>query len=375
MLAVATGVAAASALLAPEVDALREARDAHTFALEELEVQLQALHEAQDLFQDELSGQRGLLAGSDQALATLREQLSATSQLHGSLNADLTGLRTEFHAQTAALERRNDALGDALGQAIEQRRTPPAPDPRVQRANTRAELRRNILSPVFQLTGEDAVGSAVLIAAEKDERGPHHLALTSYHVVRDILGEAEGEDGVVDGYLEQPDGTEQYVVCRLIAKDVPTDLALLRVEGAGSEARLARLAPRQRESQIEVFSPVYTVGCPLGTAAQATRGEVTRKTWQVGGENLWMISSPAYFGNSGGGVFLEETQELIGVFAKIYTHGNYRPQVVTHMGLAVPLPVLHDWLAETGHGHLLPAGDAAGLALATEASHEAEAED
>ena len=82
-----------------------------------------------------------------------------------------------------------------------------------------------------------------------------------------------------------------------------------------------------------------------------------------------MISSPAYFGNSGGGVFLEETQELIGVFAKIYTHGSYRPQVVTHMGLAVPLPVLHEWLESEGYGHLLPP-DQADLAMAAEASHE-----
>jgi len=80
-----------------------------------------------------------------------------------------------------------------------------------------------------------------------------------------------------------------------------------------------------------------------------------------------MISSPAYFGNSGGGVFLEQSQELIGIFAKIYTHGSYRPQVVTHMGLAVPLPVVHEWLESEGYGHLLPEEDA-GLALATASS-------
>ena len=61
-----------------------------------------------------------------------------------------------------------------------------------------------------------------------------------------------------------------------------------------------------------------------------------------------MVSTPAYFGNSGGGVFLAETCELIGIFSKIYTHGTYQPQVITHMGLAVPINVIHDWLDEIG---------------------------
>ena len=67
---------------------------------------------------------------------------------------------------------------------------------------------------------------------------------------------------------------------------------------------------------------------------------ITRETWEVSGEPYWMVSSPAYFGNSGGGVFHAETLELVGIFAKIYTHGSYRPQVITHMGLAVPLKAL-----------------------------------
>ena len=60
------------------------------------------------------------------------------------------------------------------------------------------------------------------------------------------------------------------------------------------------------------------------------------------------------FGNSGGGVFHGDTLELVGIFAKIYTHGSYRPQVITHMGLAVPLDRLHSWLSEVGYEHLLP---------------------
>jgi hypothetical protein len=69
-------------------------------------------------------------------------------------------------------------------------------------------------------------------------------------------------------------------------------------------------------------------------------------------------------------VFLEETQELIGVFAKIYTHGSFRPQVVTHMGLAVPLSVIHRWLEDEGYSYLLPKATSFDLAMVEEASHE-----
>jgi hypothetical protein len=67
-----------------------------------------------------------------------------------------------------------------------------------------------------------------------------------------------------------------------------------------------------------------------------------------------MISAPTYIGNSGGGIFDAQTHELLGIFSKIYTHGNLRPTVVPHMGLVTPLITVYDWLERTGHGDLVP---------------------
>jgi S1-C subfamily serine protease len=372
LLAATAGVAVATLLLGPELETLRTARRNHESALTSLEAQLVRLGQEQDQLLSRLATQDEVARGREQDLARLREQLASASQRQGLLGADLDGLRSEFRARTAALVQRSEALDAELERRATEAHAQPAVEPSAERAAERAELRRHILRPVFQLAGAETVGSAVLVHEDEDDFGVHQYALTSYHVVRDILAGQDSE-GIVLGYVEDDEGQETAVACRLLAHDVPTDLALLRVDGAGHVERLARIAPRHRDAEIEVFSPVYTVGCPLGTAAQATRGEVTRRNWSVGGEELWMVSSPAYFGNSGGGVFLEETQELIGVFAKIYTHGSYRPQVVTHMGLAVPLTVLHDWIEEVGYGFLLPEPAANTLALASEASHAAEA--
>ena len=221
----------------------------------------------------------------------------------------------------------------------------------------RHALQRDILSPVFQLAGKDAVGSAVLLESSQGTDRNLWWALTSYHVVRDILGDTRydenGASQPVEAYFEI-EGEELVTEARMVAHDEDNDLALLRIEEERDLGGGAKIAPMARMNRIESFQPIYTVGCPLGTAAQATRGEITRTAWESGGQPLWMISSPAFFGNSGGGVFLEESRELIGIFAKIYTHGSFRPQVITHMGLAVPLDVIHNWLAEESYGFLLP---------------------
>lgn len=238
-------------------------------------------------------------------------------------------------------------------------------------------LRERILHPVFQIDAEESVGSAVLVWHGEDADGPFYLALSAQHVLRDLVHPGEGEAAADAGadsdkparplaadldlstidipcVFDQLGPKPLRVNARLIAENPAADLALLELRTSRDLGPVARLAPRSAAERVDSFTPIWTVGCPLGTTAQATRGEVTRTDWKVGSQPYWMVSSPAYFGNSGGGVFLADSLELVGVFSKIYTHGSYRPQVVTHMGLAVPLPVLHDWLAEVGYGFLTP---------------------
>ncbi|RMH04514.1 MAG: serine protease [Planctomycetota bacterium] len=323
---------------ASSLDALRSEERRRAAAAEGLAVGQAELLTGQEALRSTLAGLESRMRSQDGRLGELAEAVRRADERQGTLNREMAGLRSEVQARTASLDRREKVV-----------------DEEAVAAERRARLRREILEPVFQLAGRDAVGSAVLVGEEEDQDGVHQLALTSWHVVRDLLEEQEAAaDPVVAGYLETADG-ETSVRCRLLARDEEHDLALLRVDGAGRLDRCARIAPLSRLAEIEPFSPIYTAGCPLGIAAQATHGEITRTEWSLGAERLWMISTPAYFGNSGGGVFLERTRELIGIFAKIYTHGSYRPQVITHMGLAVPLPVLHTWLRSIGYERLLPA--------------------
>ncbi|PCH76313.1 MAG: hypothetical protein COB96_07060 [Planctomycetota bacterium] len=345
-------IAGLAGFLLPDLEAMRNQGGSQNHEITKLRAELNVLSDQFGNLEQDFANQEGLLLGSYDEVEEIQLELSAAWVKQSELRRNLQAMRTEMQARSAAA-------------ALDRQRL----DPKM----ARAELRANILHPVFQLAGADAVGSAVLFAKGSDQDGSHYFALTSYHVVRDILAERTGVNDnhqeTIDAYLEI-DGHEVRLPVRMLCEDIPADLALIRLDTERDLGPIAHLAPLSRADEVESFSPIYTVGCPLGTAAQATRGEVTRTDWKVGGQELWMISSPAYFGNSGGGVFLEETQELIGVFAKIYTHGSFRPQVVTHMGLAVPLSVIHRWLEDEGYSYLLPKATSFDLAMVEEASHE-----
>jgi hypothetical protein len=321
----------------------------------------------------------------DGQLENLQTEVDRLTTMQLELQGGIQGYRAALEAQKDLIVRQADRIEaqkmrlrdgfdriDGLSDSVNAQATlAAAKTPRA----LRAELRRDILRPVFQVSGEDAVGSAVLVHRGQDENGGYYLALSCYHVLRDIVA----VDPEVDPHTVSFDNIFDYMgedaftlQGKMIAEWVEADLALIRIETDMDLGKVARLAPRERLYLVDAFTPVYTVGCPLGTNAQATRGEVTRNDWDVQGQPYWMVSSPAYFGNSGGGVFLEETHELVGVFSKIYTHGTYRPQVVTHMGLAVPLGTIHDWLEEIGYGHLLPTPLLERVVQAEEASSASE---
>lgn len=262
----------------------------------------------------------GVLVGVPKA-TTFKDKVRSKNQQLNALSSEVETIRLNQRIQAAQLSKENAAY-------------------RSQRK------RDNILNPVFQITGDTAVGSAVLVKRVRNAEDSYYVALSCYHVIRDIL--AEQEDGGIETVFEQGRTSPLYLQGKMIAHDVERDLALIRIDTTEELGKIATLAPRSRSKVIDTFSEIYTVGCPLGTPVQATSGEISREDWKMEVEDYWMISTPAYFGNSGGGVFLAETCELIGIFSKIYTHGSFQPQVITHMGLAVPIDVIHDWLSEVG---------------------------
>ncbi len=218
------------------------------------------------------------------------------------------------------------------------------------------ELTRTMLWPTVQLNGDDTVGSGTIVFSGENTRNGGSLetyALTSYHVVRNILADtpkaqADGFDVTV--YLP---GERLTVKGRMVASQPKIDAALVRLFTDRKLPFVANVLPRGETSAVKVWDPVCAVGCPLGNDPVPSHGEVSSLKNELNGANYWMVNAPTYFGNSGGGIYRADTRQLIGVFSKIYTHGKGTPVVVPHMGLCTPIEAVYEWLATEKLEHLL----------------------
>lgn len=211
-------------------------------------------------------------------------------------------------------------------------------------------LSNQLLAPAVQLSGPDNVGSGTLVCSRVDSLTGEALnyVLTAWHVVRDIVnGDLDTDISV---RLYQDFGEPRDLTATLVARNVRIDAALLRISSDEIFPYVAAVLPPAAEHCVAVWSPVYCVGCPLGNDPIPSSGTISSLDNKIHGANYWMINAPAYYGNSGGAVFLADSRELIGVFSKVYTSSG---NVVSHMGLMTPISSIHEWLAGEDLDHIL----------------------
>lgn len=222
------------------------------------------------------------------------------------------------------------------------------------RSKTKME---RMIYPIVQMKGNGTVGSGVVVANEPGpEQNWYVWVVTAYHVVEEVRDFSNYDETVVDVHFfdaELGRVSEDSCTGLEIVAYPEADLSLLRIERHQPWPYLADVAPEEVCEQLSVFDPVYAVGCPLGNQPIPTRGEISSQYKKVGDEVYWMVSAPTFFGNSGGGIFLSENGQLVGISSMIYTYGKRSPMVVPHMGLFVPLAQVRSWLRREGFVHLL----------------------
>ncbi len=271
---------------------------------------------------------------------TFRSQMSTDFERQKALvDAYITEVRTKEQDAASKLSETQVAIATLAGQIYR--------DP--------SELTRTMLLPTVQLNGDDTVGSGTVVFSGENPKSHavETYVLTAHHVVRNILADTPkaAQDGFdVTIYLPN----EKLVVKgRMVASQPKIDAALVRLATDRVLPFVANVLPRSECAQVKVWDPVCAVGCPLGNDPVPSNGEVSSLHNELNGANYWMINAPTYFGNSGGGIYLGETHQLMGVFSKIYTHGKGAPVVVPHMGLCTPIEAIYDWLVSEKLEHLL----------------------
>ncbi|MBI4585765.1 MAG: trypsin-like peptidase domain-containing protein [Planctomycetes bacterium] len=229
-------------------------------------------------------------------------------------------------------------------------------------------MERAILYPTLQLKGSGTVGSGVLIYSRprslsetsapgnEPSTAPYStFAITACHVVMEILGEQFPQGALEEVVLldEEHPFTPEAHAATVEIFDRDQDLALLRLRTDRPIKHVAKLYPKEEIRNLGLFTRVYAVGCPLGNNPLPTCGEISSKAKVVGDKIFWMINAPTFFGNSGGGIYLSKTCQLIGISSMIYTYGKKNPVVVSHMGLFVPADSIAEWLEGKGYGFIL----------------------
>jgi S1-C subfamily serine protease len=218
------------------------------------------------------------------------------------------------------------------------------------------ERKRKMILPTVQLRGNGTVGSGVLIYSQLQPKGSARgvfttFVITAYHVVVEVLADRLDQPlrevhVMIEGDAQRTD----VYSARLVIFDKSRDIALLRLDATHEFQRLAEMMSSEELEQVDIFSPAYAVGCPLGNRPLPTLGEVSSQSKVVGDQTFWMLNAPTFFGNSGGGIYLVPSCRLIGVSSMIYTYGKSNPTVVPHMGLFVPLSSIYTWLEDEGYG-------------------------
>jgi len=302
---------------------------------------------------------RGLEVGLHETTCLLEEQRAWVARLQDlEINVGPRALEERFALFGASLDDRWRELGDIAARAEQMAGSARADLANVEReiAHDPERLWHDLLGPTVQVSGEETVGSGVLLASEPVPGTGEYATyvLTAWHVIRDLFAEPGGVPPEIPVTVYSPGKRVSAQTAFLVEHDADLDVALLRMRSTGKMDVGARLAPRERLDTVRVFERIYAVGCPLGNDPIPTYGEIADVDHLIDGQHYWMVSAPTYIGNSGGGIFDAETHELLALFTKIYTHGTVRPMVVPHMGLAIPLSSVYEWLERVGFAELEP---------------------
>ncbi len=208
-----------------------------------------------------------------------------------------------------------------------------------------------LLAPTVKISSKSDVGSGTVIFNRKKGRGHVSYVLTAHHIVEQNYDPKSPIPLEVISFQDGRKVREESGT--VVAVNPALDLALVEVESDGGYVATARLFAPERIPQVKLYARVHAMGCPLGYAPTPTSGELTSKAKVLDGQQYWMINAPTIFGNSGGGIYLSDTGEMIGVLSRISAYKNLIDVAVPHMGIITSMDEVYAWLGRDKYQFVL----------------------
>jgi Do/DeqQ family serine protease len=185
-----------------------------------------------------------------------------------------------------------------------------------------AQGRARVAPTQFQLPDDEFFGQFFGDRVPRQLRRPRQQALGSGVVVTSdgyILTNNHVVEGADDVSVDFTDG--RTMTAKVIGTDKPSDLALLKVEGAGFKP----LALGNSDS-VHVGDVVLAVGNPLNVGQTVTMGIISAKGRSTGVgdgsyEDFLQTDAPINHGNSGGAL-VNTKGELIGINSQIVSNSD-----------------------------------------------------
>lgn len=273
-----------------------------------------------------------------------REHDQRLGRVESELRKDLFQLDKRFSGKLGTLSQQFDTSFDSLQTSF--RLTSAS-------ALSTSALYDKLLLPSVKVKAGTGIGGGTVIYSKPSagERGCDTYVLTAYHVVSHAIrrgGDSEERNPVRVWYYEGIGEQGREAEATIISYDSRLDVAVLRLEDREDRepfAHVASLLPAGGTRKLEIFRRVYAIGCPLGHDPIPTSGQIASFRKEVNGQNFWLFSAPTIFGNSGGGIFLEESGEMIGVSNMVCVYEDFFSMPVAHLGVMIPMDEIYGWLS------------------------------
>ncbi|MBS3934989.1 MAG: trypsin-like peptidase domain-containing protein [Sulfuritalea sp.] len=202
-----------------------------------------------------------------------------------------------------------------------------------------------IRSPPFVMRGTGfAVGDGRLIA-------------TNSHVIPETLGAGAGQERLM--ILARQGAETRPLAVELVARDIPHDLALLRIAGPALPALMLGSSDAVREGQAVAFSG-FPIGSALGFSPVTHRGIVSSitpislpsgnasqlkdksiRSLRAGAFPIFQLDATAYPGNSGGPLFDPVSGQVLGILNMVFIKSTRESALEKPSGISYAVPVRH----------------------------------